>query len=133
MQLTEDKIKDILVANSYLSEKDAKETELFCRKNNSSFINELFNRRLLSKDILGQAIAEHLKVSYSDLNSYTVTKEDVLLVPEAVGQKFRVVCFKKTPKGMVFATDDPQQVELFKSLQLLFPNKKITFSSPVSA
>lgn len=125
MNLSDDKVKNILVAGDYVSQANMAKAEDMAVKEGISVIDCLLMKDLLSKDIMGQAIAEFYKAPYADLNTYEPTKAQVLKIPEEIAKKFRVVLFKEEKKDLIIATDDPAQKDLTLELAKVFPDKKI--------
>lgn len=132
MKLKNKEIKEILLNNNYISEEDIKEAEKFVKTHQSSIVSYLFDRNLITKDILGQAIAESFGLSYSDLNSNQPTKEQVLKIPEDIAKQYRVVFFRDQGKTVIITTDNPKQNEISKVLGFVFKSKKLklTYSLP---
>jgi len=132
MLFDDEKIKKILLDGSYVEIKDIEKAEEYAKEHRGSLTDYLLGVNLLSRDILGQAIAESYGVSYSDLNEKHPSKEQVLLIPEDVAKKSRVVVFSQKNNEVKITTDNPTQADLQFILQPLFPNKKIvvTFSMP---
>ena len=69
MQINDDKLKQVLLDENYVTEKDIKRAESYAQSHNSSISDYLINEEILSKDLIGQAIAESFEVAYADLNS----------------------------------------------------------------
>lgn len=128
MQFNDEAIKRILLEGNYVEKSDIEKAEGYAKEHRSSLVDYLLSEGLLSRDILGQAIAESYAIPYADLNSNTPTKEQVLLIPKDVAQKFRVVVFSQKKSGINIATDNPAKVDVATVLQPLFQNKKITLS-----
>ena len=53
------------------------------------------------------------------------SKEQVLLIPEDISKRFRVVVFSQNDNEIVVATDDPQNESLTSEMEKLFPSKNI--------
>jgi type IV pilus assembly protein PilB len=125
-------IKDLLLAGSYISEDDAKKAEVLTKNGEVEFVDALLRDGVVNVDIIGQAIAESLKVPYADLNSAAITPDQVRIIPEEVAKKLRAVLFLDDEKEVTVTTDSPKQEGLEKELKALFPNKKIniTYSLP---
>jgi type II secretory ATPase GspE/PulE/Tfp pilus assembly ATPase PilB-like protein len=87
---------------------------------------------LTSTDIIGQAIAESLKIQYSDLSIKQPNREQVLLIPEEIARKLRVIVFSQTNSEIVIATDDPLNKALVEGLSPIFPGKKIKITYALS-
>ena len=119
-------IEDILLKGGYVSEEDLKKAEEFAKNRDASMTEYLLSEEIISKDILGQAIAEFFKVPYIDLNSNKPSKDQVLKVDEESAKKFRAVLFSENDQEVVFTTDNPNQPELEIALKNLFKTKKVT-------
>lgn len=118
-------LKDILLLNHYISADALASAEIFSQKNLISLTNALLQKELITKDIIGQAIAESIDIPYTDLNSYPPQKEQVLEIPEQSARTLRVVLFKKQEKTLTITTDTPWLPNIQTALKNLFPNKKI--------
>ncbi len=138
-------IKKGLLEEAYVEEQDIKEAEDFAKKNGVSFLEYLFSKNLITKDLLGQAIAEHFKVPYADLNSIIPDAEQVKKIPERIARKHRAVLFqekedevvittdkiteeKSLSPDKIIVTDNESQENIFSSIREIFPNKKITIA-----
>lgn len=118
-------IKKILLTGSYVEQKDIEKAEAYAADHRGSFTEYLLGEGLLSREILGQAIAESFGVLYSDLHINQPSKEHVLRIPEETAKKYRVVVCAEKKSDVVIATDNPAQSDLVSVLQPLFPDKKI--------
>lgn len=125
-------ITEILLKANYISEEDLKRAEDFSKKNKVSLKDYLLSANLITKDLLGQAIAESLGVSYFDLNSHHINKEDVLKIPEAIAKKRRVIFVSEDKNSVNVASDIPQQANLAASLRRVFKGKKINIGYSLS-
>ncbi len=128
MKLNDELVKKILLEGGYITEEDIIKAEEHAKDYRSSITEYLFLKELLSKDILGQAIADHLGIEYADLNSKIPSKDQVFLLPEDITKEFRVVVFSQEESEVVMATDDPHGGGLLEAVKPFFSNKKITFA-----
>src|SRR3989344_86888 len=117
------KLKEILIRGSYLSEEDLKQAEKKAEDQHADLDNVLLQGGLLTKDLLGQALAESWGVPYSDLNSNMPLREQVLEIPEKDAREYRIVLFSKKDDAITVATDYPAQEGLKEKLVSLFPGK----------
>jgi len=131
-KIPEEKIKNILLAESYVSKEDMAKAEKYAKENKASITEYLLNEGVLTKDLFGQAMAEFFRIGYSDLNSYPPSKEQVLIIPEAVAKKLRVVVFRKNEGEIIITTDNPSQPGLLMSLAKIFPKQKIVLTFSLS-
>ncbi len=125
MKLDEEKIGEILLKGNYITENDLKEAEKAFKEKGISLIDYLFSVNILTKDLLGQALAEFFNVSYADLNSRPPSKEQVFKIPLDIAQEFRVVLFSEDQERAVITTDNPLKEKIEKKLKKLFRDKEI--------
>lgn len=128
MHIDEARLKSILLQENYVTEGDIAKAAIYADAHRTTFDVYLLSEGLLTKDLLGQAIAESFKIPYADLNSRQPSQEQVLRIPENTAVKFRAVLFNENDTESVIATDDPEQKDILAELQTLFPKKKITIA-----
>ena len=126
MKFDDKTIKQILLKENYVTEEDIRNAEDFATTHHASFIDYLLQENLITKDLLGQAIAESLKVPYADLNSAPPASEQVQKIPKEIAIKYRVVIFAEEKHKIVVATDNPQDPKLLPELKKLFVGKKLS-------
>jgi len=112
MKFDDKTIKDILLKENYVTEGDVKNAEDFAKTHHVSFIEYLLQENLITKDLLGQAIAESFEVPYADLNSTPLTPEQIQKIPEDIAKKYRAVIFSEEKDKIVIATDTPDDKNL---------------------
>lgn len=118
-----DKLKTVLVKGSYISEEDSQAAE-GAAQDGAGYVDYLMRAQLLSKPLLGQALAEDYKLPFVDLNTHPVDKELIELIPEALAREQRVVVVKANGSGIAIATDTPDTIDS-KKLSPLFKGKKV--------
>lgn len=128
MIFDDSKIKQILIDENYVEAKDMEKAEEYAKEHRGSITEYLLEEDLLSRAILGQAIAESFGVPFSDLNANPPKKEQVLLIPENIAKKSRVIVCDQKENELIVSTDNPAQTDLKNILSRLFPNKKIIVS-----
>jgi type II secretory ATPase GspE/PulE/Tfp pilus assembly ATPase PilB-like protein len=125
MPTDELRVLDILVRENYITPEDAARAKAHTETTHGSALSFLVSENLMTKDLLGQAIAESYGVPYADLNSNVPPTKQVLRVPEDVAKQFRVVLFAENDKVVAIATDDPSKEGLRDAVQSVFPSKKL--------
>lgn len=118
-----DKIKAILLKESYISEEDSKAAEANAH-DSASYIEYLIRQQLLSKTLLGQALAEAYRLPFADLGVNPPSKENIAVIPQDVARANRAVFVKASDKIAAIATDAPEKVDL-QAIRQLFPHKEI--------
>lgn len=121
-------MKEILVRENYVTSEDIKKAEKAAAAHRSSVEEYLLSEGLLSKDLLGQAIAEALKVPYADLNSNQPSAAQVAKIPEQIARKYNAVLFLEDRKRVVITSDDPARASGSKEFQKLFVGKNLHFA-----
>lgn len=132
MKFDDKTIREILIKGNYVTEEDIKNFENFDTSHHASFIEYLFQENLITKDLLGQAIAESFKVPYADLNSTVPAPEQVQKIPEEIAKKYRAVIFFEEKDKVVVTTDAPQDKNLLPELEKLLIGKKVSIAYSLS-
>ncbi len=132
MEMSAEEIKKILLEGSYVTQADIRKTEEMAAARGVSLTTLLLEEGLMSKDLLGQAIAESLGVPYSDLNSASVSPDQVKRIPEEIAKKHRAVVFSENQATVVVATDAPRDESAISEIAPIFAGKTVvmTYSLP---
>lgn len=128
MDFDPSKLKEVLVNASYISESEYASAETAAQAAGISIVDYLIGQEVITKDLLGQAMAESFGVPYADLNSAAPAREQVLMVPEERAREFRIVLFKVSEKKVTVTTDAPQRDGLAAVLQEIFPDTKVVIA-----
>lgn len=124
MNVSDDKLKEILLKENYISAEDLKAAEDSSTKEHIPLVDYLLTKNVLTKNLLGQAIAEAFNLPYADLEIKKPTKEQVLRVPEDLAKKHRIVLFSYDQSNISLATDTPTE-NLEYDLSKVFPGRII--------
>ncbi|HTE58614.1 MAG TPA: GspE/PulE family protein [Verrucomicrobiae bacterium] len=118
-----EKLKSLLLQENYISEADNKAAEAAAH-DSGSYVDYLIREQLLSKALLGQAIAESYKLSFADLNVNPTSKELVLRLPLQIAQANRAVVIGETDQAVLIATDQPAALNP-NDIQAAFKGKQV--------
>lgn len=118
-------ILTLLVKESYLSKEDAQNAWAVSRKDKTSAIDYLIKTELLSRDVLGRAIAESMNVGFADLGSKQPSSDDSALLPKELAQKFRTVVYEVKGDHVVLASDHPDNSEAMTELSQAFEDRTV--------
>ncbi len=132
MNVYDEKIIEILLKGNFIVEEDGKKAAEFAKTHRSTATTYFLNENLLTRDLIGQAIAEYFGVPYADLNSHPAPREQAIKIPQETAKKYRAVLFSEDDNNVVVTTDSPKQEGLESALKGIFPKQKITiaFSLP---
>lgn len=125
-------VKKILLQGNYLEAKDFEQAELTATKTRQDVLDVLIDNKIISWDIIGQAMAEHFGVPYLDLKTNTPNTETVLLMPEPLARSLRAVTVTANTKTVTIATDHPDAPDLLEKLTPLFGQRKIRIGFALS-
>lgn len=125
-------IQKILLDQGYVEQQDVEAAQEFELSGAGSALDYLVQQELITKDLFGQAIAEHYGVPYADLNSNMPTQDQVVLIPVSIGQQYRAVVFERGKKQIVVTTDNPQQDGLQEQLKNIFEGMKVSLAYSLS-
>lgn len=126
MAAQKEKTLQILLEGHYVDEADIKKAEKYAKQNKSKPIDYLLAQDIVTKDLIGQAVAEYLGVPYADLNTQQPPKEQVLKIPEYIARKYRVILFSEQGKNVTVTSDTLKQASLRAKMRTVFPGKKLT-------
>ena len=118
-----DKLRAILLKESYISEEDSKQAEVVA-KDSTAYVSYLIEHELLSKPLLGQAIAESYDMPFANLEVTPPDKTLAAVLPEDIARGLRAIPVKANDTAVAIATDNPKAGDL-KQLQAAFPKKRI--------
>lgn len=116
-------IKAILLKGNFISEADSKAAEASAH-DTAGYVEYLIREQLLTKSLLGQAIAESYGVPFADLDIHPITKEHAARIPETVARTTRTVFVKESDTVAAIASDAPDKVDQ-AALKPYFKGKKI--------
>lgn len=132
MQLSNDQIRKILLSTNYVSAEDFAEAERSLG-NDGSYVNYFIEKGILTRDLVGQAIAEAFAVPFADLNSRQPSSATLHRMPENAAQSLRAIPFRRSGKTVTFATDNLDRLSYVESqLQSLFPDSEIVLAYALS-
>lgn len=115
---------ELLVKESYLTTQESNQA-LAHSSSSEEYVQYLITNELITLTLIGQAIAEYLKLEFADLSNVAVSTEDIEKIDEDFARKYRVVFVRESAKEIVIASDNPKAVEL-KPLQKKYHDKSIT-------
>ena len=128
MKFDDKTIRQVLLKKNYVTEEDILNAEHYTKTHPVSFTDYLLQTNLITKDLLGQTIAESLCIPYANLNTRPATTEQVNALPEEIAKKYRLVLFWWNAKRVIIATDNPLPTELLDVVTTLYPRRKVSLA-----
>lgn len=103
---------ELLLKESYISEEDHAKAMKIAEDLGKTLKQVLYDMGYLNDEVLGQALGEHFKVEYFDLDVKAPDVDVVKEIPEELAREYRVVLLEKNKKHVLVATDNPDQDNL---------------------
>jgi type II secretory ATPase GspE/PulE/Tfp pilus assembly ATPase PilB-like protein len=121
-------IEKILLAGNYVTKQDLDTAKLEAKTNQTDTLDYLLSHGVLTRQLLGQAVAESFGVAFQDLENKPPSGDLVVKIPEEIATKLRIVISEESETGVVVATDNPKMRGLSPILKKLFPNKNVSIT-----
>lgn len=125
MSLDDKAVASILIAQHYLDDQTLRTAQSQAEKKEMSVIDQLLSDRLITRELLGQAIAESFHLKFADLPSSPPNEEQTKAIPGHIANQLRAVLFQSQKERVVIATDQPNQPDLKEKLQPFFVGQNI--------
>lgn len=116
---------DILIESGYLLKEDAEKALQKAETLQTSPLDILIADGLLSRVLMGQAIAEYYKIPYANLSALSIEEEEKFHIPEKTAVTLRTIFISETEKQVTVATDSPDIQEIVQKMSWLFPKKTV--------
>lgn len=116
-------LKSVLIKENYISEADSQAAEVGVH-DTAGYVDYLIREGLLTKALLGQALAEAYNLPFLDMEVHPADRQAVAKIPEALARASRVVFVSEEQDTVTVATDVPRDVNTVE-LKRLFPNRMI--------
>lgn len=118
MQLTSEQLGKILVDQSYLDAAELKDVLHEAEERRVELKTILFERRLLTSDLLENALAEYYKLPFYDLIGKAPSRETVTALPEEFARTYSAVAVAWTAgTDITVATSDPTHENLEEAIK----------------
>lgn len=116
MDISNDKVEELLVEPRHISEADFKSAmlEVSATRNISDI---LLDKSLIADKQLGQIMADYLRIPFVDLAQTSVVPEILRIIPEIVAKKQQIIAFAKDQDGLKVATSNPTNTEEIKFIE----------------
>lgn len=120
-----DSIEDVLVRGNYVTAEDVKKAKEYAANRDVPLTDYLLTEGLLTKRLLGQALAESFHLPYADLDQRPPRRELVAKVDEKIAKKFNLLLVEESDRAVTLATDEPMREGLTETLENTFAGKKV--------
>jgi type IV pilus assembly protein PilB len=113
----DEKIKKILLEESYISSEDLQKAEKYVKKEGGKVLDYLFDKHILNKEIFGEAMAEYFTVPFVNLEKESVNEEALHLITEAVAKSKSIIAFFKDENILKIGMTDPSDLNMINIIR----------------
>lgn len=117
MALKDTELGQILLDGSYVSEEELKESQKQAKERNTELISILMERGLLTQSLFENALAEHYKLPFYDIQQDPPKPELVAKLPEALSRAYHAIIVKDDGKTITVATSEPGEPALEEAIR----------------
>lgn len=118
MQISNEQLGNILVEQNYLDAGELKEMLKEADERRIELKTVLFERRLLTSELMENALAEYYKLPFYDLIGKLPTREMLITLPEEFARTYSAVAVAYEPdKSITVATSDPSREDLEEAIK----------------
>lgn len=96
MNIKDEDLIKILLDQSYISSEDIVTLKSVPKKEHISMTEYLISNEIITKPLLGEALAEFYGTTFYNLDSKPISNEMVLKIPEKIARKYRVILVSET-------------------------------------
>lgn len=132
MNISDEKLKELLLGQSYVTVADIEKAEQFSKAHHTSILEYFLTEGIINMELLGQAFAESFGLPYTDLRNHKLSAAQVLKIPSGIARQYRAVFLTENENKITIATDNPARQDLLLTLQTLFPDKEIIITYSLS-
>jgi type IV pilus assembly protein PilB len=119
------RLREVLLTGEYLGEDDIARADTHAAQKQISFIDALLVLHLLTKDLLGQCIAESVGLKYLPSDSMPVDRETIQNISEDFARTNRVIYISGDSQSVMLVSDRPLSTELPRALAMQFPDRTV--------
>ncbi|MFO0863020.1 MAG: GspE/PulE family protein [Candidatus Saccharibacteria bacterium] len=121
-------LKEDLVKKGLIKPESIKDIEHAITTYNINLIDYLISQNIVSKENIGQTVAEHYGCNYIDLEVNQPSKELIRVLPEEISIGNRIVVVDADEQSVLLTTDNPTTPGLLAKVQALFGGKHISLA-----
>lgn len=105
--LSDKKLREILVKENYLTKEEMARGAAAAKEYESDLTEMLVSEGLITKDLLGQAVAEYFKSDFLNLNKVRAEQAVVRLIPESLARAKDLALIRDNGRELILGMGDP--------------------------
>jgi type IV pilus assembly protein PilB len=105
--LSDKKLRDILVKQNYLTAEEATRGLTLAKEYEKGLEEVLVSEGIITKDLLGQALAEYFKADFLNISKVKPDRQVVQLIPETMARSKHLSLLRDNGKELILGMIDP--------------------------
>ncbi len=105
--LSDQKLRDILIKENYLTKVEAEKGLILAKEYKTPLEQTLVSEGLITKEVLGQALAEYFKADFLNLDKVKPDRAVVALIPEKMARSKGLAAINFTANKLLLGMSDP--------------------------
>lgn len=115
--IASDVLRKMVLEYGLLSEDQIRLAEERADLEETTLRSAILWHNFLSDEEMGKLLAEHFGVPFVNLREREIPEDVLQQIPELVAKKHQAIAFSVDPDGMLLATADPTDIELFNFIE----------------
>ena len=115
--MNDEKIAKILLSEGYITKTDIKKAKDYIKEYKGSVVDFLFAKGIIGQEIFGQALAEHFKVSFVNLEKIKINENVLFLIPELVAHSKNIIAFYQDKDVLRVGMTNPSDLDTIHLIQ----------------
>lgn len=120
-----DKLSRILIDGHYVTPEAIEKAKTYSLAHDTDITDYLMSTGLLTKRLLGQALAEGFGVAFFDLEAKPPARETIIKIPEEIAKKMGVVLLGDDGSTVTVTSYNPSSETLMTELTKIFPGRQM--------
>ncbi|MFA5880373.1 MAG: ATPase, T2SS/T4P/T4SS family [Candidatus Margulisiibacteriota bacterium] len=115
--LTNDTIKNIIIAQKLLDKKALEKIEAEANSQNKSLLNLVIEKKIISEENIYEIASQFLKIPFINLKGKIIRKDILFLVPEPIANTHKLIAFDLENEKLKIATLDPNDLQTLEFIK----------------
>jgi len=115
--ISKENFEKILSIIDSIPKEDVQKYQEEAAKLGKSFEAYILEKKLISEEVLYEAVATYYKLPFIDLKNQTIRKDILFIIPEPIATSHNIISFDKDAQTLKVACLDPGDIEIFEFLK----------------
>ncbi|HVF69272.1 MAG TPA: GspE/PulE family protein [Xanthomonadales bacterium] len=127
MLITDDQLKKLVLTVKLVDEKKLDEIVKAAESSETSLVDMLIEKDVVTDENLGILIADYLKIPFTVLSKISIPDDVFKIIPEKIARKYKAIPFERGKDGIKLAMTDPSNKLIVEMIEKKTSQKVIPF------